>query len=233
MSPALVSACVRRLLLLVGVAFAAFPVGSALADSTIGQVGGQSGFSALCGGVLGDTSYVVPPGGGVISSFSIQTGAGNDGALVQFLVLRPAGGGNYEWVGNSATEFLTGTGTRSFPVQDIHAQGGDILGLWVGSPPASDLCVRAASPSPGGVVVSAQPNGPPPGPGSTVSLSVPAGVGLDLNASANLRSGESSRPPLTKDQCKNGGWRTVPQFKNQGDCVSFVATGGKNPPTGS
>jgi hypothetical protein len=29
--------------------------------------------------------------------------------------------------------------------------------------------------------------------------------------------------------CKNGGYRDFPQFKNQGDCVSFVATGGKNP----
>jgi hypothetical protein len=35
-----------------------------------------------------------------------------------------------------------------------------------------------------------------------------------------------------KEQCKNGGWRSV-GFKNQGDCVSFVATGGKNPPSGS
>ena len=33
--------------------------------------------------------------------------------------------------------------------------------------------------------------------------------------------------PITKNECKNGGWET---FKNQGDCVSFVATGGKNPP---
>ena len=36
-----------------------------------------------------------------------------------------------------------------------------------------------------------------------------------------------------KDQCKNGGWMTVTDgsgnhFKNQGDCVSYVATGGKN-----
>ena len=40
--------------------------------------------------------------------------------------------------------------------------------------------------------------------------------------------------PTSKDQCKNGGWRTFtnPSFKNQGDCVSFVATGGKNPPNG-
>jgi hypothetical protein len=32
-----------------------------------------------------------------------------------------------------------------------------------------------------------------------------------------------------KTQCKNGGWQNYGVFKNQGDCVSFVATGGKNP----
>jgi hypothetical protein len=31
--------------------------------------------------------------------------------------------------------------------------------------------------------------------------------------------------PTNKDQCKNGGWKNYPQFKNQGDCVSFVASG--------
>ena len=35
--------------------------------------------------------------------------------------------------------------------------------------------------------------------------------------------------PTSQDQCKNGAWRNFPGFKNQGDCVSFVATGGKNP----
>ena len=38
--------------------------------------------------------------------------------------------------------------------------------------------------------------------------------------------------PTAKDQCKNGGWQTYGVFKNQGDCVSFVATRGKNPPAG-
>jgi len=44
--------------------------------------------------------------------------------------------------------------------------------------------------------------------------------------------------PTDKDQCKGGGWRSFtnadgsPMFKNQGDCVSFIATGGKNPPSG-
>ena len=36
--------------------------------------------------------------------------------------------------------------------------------------------------------------------------------------------------PMSKDQCKGAGWQSFGVFKNQGDCVSFVATGGKNPP---
>jgi hypothetical protein len=38
--------------------------------------------------------------------------------------------------------------------------------------------------------------------------------------------------PASRAQCTNGGWRDFPQFKNQGDCVSFVATGGRNQPSG-
>ena len=35
--------------------------------------------------------------------------------------------------------------------------------------------------------------------------------------------------PTSFDQCKNDGWRrfTNPRFKNQGDCVSFVASEGR------
>ena len=35
--------------------------------------------------------------------------------------------------------------------------------------------------------------------------------------------------PITKEQCKNGGYATL-GFRNQGDCTSFVATEGKNEP---
>lgn len=38
--------------------------------------------------------------------------------------------------------------------------------------------------------------------------------------------------PFSKDQCKDGGWQTFGVFKNQGDCVSYVATDGNNPPNG-
>ena len=34
--------------------------------------------------------------------------------------------------------------------------------------------------------------------------------------------------PATKDDCKNDRWKQYGVFKNQGDCVSYVATGGKN-----
>jgi hypothetical protein len=43
--------------------------------------------------------------------------------------------------------------------------------------------------------------------------------------------GSSVALPTSKDQCKNGGWNTFGMFKNQGDCVSFVATKGKNRPS--
>jgi Beta-propeller repeat len=37
--------------------------------------------------------------------------------------------------------------------------------------------------------------------------------------------------PTSTDQCKNGGWKTFGVFKNQGDCVSFVASKGKKTPS--
>jgi hypothetical protein len=40
----------------------------------------------------------------------------------------------------------------------------------------------------------------------------------------------SATGPSTKEDCKQGGWRRFGRFRNQGDCISFVATGGRNPP---
>ena len=36
--------------------------------------------------------------------------------------------------------------------------------------------------------------------------------------------------PTTKDECKTGGWERFGIYTNQGDCVSYVATNGNNPP---
>jgi hypothetical protein len=58
---------------------------------------------------------------------------------------------------------------------------------------------------------------------------------IDIEGTANVTdiivNGELQVPTqAAKDQCKNGGWQdfTSPAFKNQGDCVSFFATGEKN-----
>lgn len=44
---------------------------------------------------------------------------------------------------------------------------------------------------------------------------------------------DTKEVPTTAGDCKNGGWKSFDgsyTFRNQGDCVSFVATGGKNEP---
>ena len=57
---------------------------------------------------------------------------------------------------------------------------------------------------------------PDPSVGGTVSFTQMS-PNFHLNLSANLVTA-----PTSKDQCKNNGWKDFPQFKNQGQCVSFV-----------
>ena len=76
----------------------------------------------------------------------------------------------------------------------------------------------------------------------TVILTLAAGTGYQIGGANNDtvtiadNDGAGTPPPGTrptdKDQCKKGGWETFGVFKNQGDCVSWFATGGKNPPAG-
>ena len=76
----------------------------------------------------------------------------------------------------------------------------------------------------------------------TVILTLAAGSGYQIGGANNdtvtiadndgaATPAPGSRP-TDKDQCKKGGWETFGVFKNQGDCVSWFATGGKNPPAG-
>jgi len=68
------------------------------------------------------------------------------------------------------------------------------------------------------------------------TIGTPGTVHID-NISVNNQIVGSSTSPLSKDDCKNNGWKNLvgangQAFKNQGDCVSYQATGGKNPPAG-
>lgn len=62
-------------------------------------------------------------------------------------------------------------------------------------------------------------------------------VGLPSNNATWSATGSTScTTPQTTAQCKNGGWTGYVDaqgnvFKNQGDCVSFVASGGKSDPS--
>ncbi len=89
-------------------------------------------------------------------------------------------------------------------------------------------------------------NDPIYGPGGGVTVGVgygSAGDQFDSNVDAFTINSTTSDfepnlpSPTKKDQCKDGGWKDYADangtpFKNQGDCVSYVATGGSNPGNG-
>jgi hypothetical protein len=77
--------------------------------------------------------------------------------------------------------------------------------------------------SPAGDLIRAIPTG--------ISTCAPLGSAVNFPViSGDVVVVDAPALPTSKDQCKNGGWRSYGVFKNQGDCVSFVATGGKNHP---
>jgi hypothetical protein len=55
----------------------------------------------------------------------------------------------------------------------------------------------------------------------------PGGIEERPVVSGNFTVVDAQPPPVptSKDQCKNGGWRDYPQFKNQGQCIKFVNHG--------
>jgi hypothetical protein len=214
-------------LVLVVLVLAGLPAGSAFADTTIGKLGGNTSVGPGADVVAADPSYVVPAGGGRVTSFSFQSGPENPGEQLDFLVLRSTGFASYTVIGKTGLVTLTGTQTgttvETFPA-NIAVQNGDILGFWTPGPLDNGAQLGGGG---GAIVFEFGALDPNVGEGIFIGGGVsPA----DLNESANLA------PPLptSRDQCMNGGWRSFGStFKNQGDCVSFVATHGKNPPSGT
>jgi hypothetical protein len=124
---------VRRLLLVVGLAFAGLPVGSALAATTIGQTGPPSSAAeVMTGGTERAETGSVMPGAGTVTSFQFQAGTCPvvSGSF-DFQVLRPVGGNQYQVIGNTGTQTNPCDGLlHSYPV-DIAVQANDILGVYV------------------------------------------------------------------------------------------------------
>lgn len=162
----------------------------ALADTTIGQTGHTAaeciGPSAWAG-----PTYVVPSGGGTITSFSFQSTAANAGQQVDFLVLRPTGDGNYTVVGKTGLVTLAGTGAVETFAANIAVEGGEILGFW--HPVSLNACIREVA---GGVIVGSVIGTANVDPSVGDSLLLTGGEGLSLNESANL---VTTPPPTIAD----------------------------------
>ncbi|MCW2732469.1 MAG: hypothetical protein JWR13_3285 [Mycobacterium sp.] len=56
--------------------------------------------------------------------------------------------------------------------------------------------------------------------------------GINEQFQSGAQPGSLACGPTDGEQCKKGGWQAFGVFENQGDCVSYVATKGKNPPAG-
>ena len=155
----------------------------AQADTTVGQTGGDV-FSA-CGEQLlaADTNYVVPSGGGTITSFSYQSFQNTRGAQLDFLILRPAGGTNYTVIGKTGVVTLAGSDAVETFAANIPVQGGDILGFW--PPDLLNSCWRNAALGTGGYITSFPTTTADPSVGDALSLPFPQ-TNKDLNLSANL-----------------------------------------------
>ena len=87
----------------------------------------------------------------------------------------------------------------------------------------------AAPPAPAAIVIHVEDNG---SNGDRVAWSFvsplpttcppPITVPENVEPSGDVTVVDAQPLPATRDQCKHGGWRNFPGFKNQGDCVSFV-----------
>jgi lysophospholipase L1-like esterase len=73
---------------------------------------------------------------------------------------------------------------------------------------------------------------------STVDNVHPSAAGQQMMSQVLYDAGYTwAATPASKDACKKGGWQSLvdghgQQFKNQGDCVSYVASGGRNAAAG-
>jgi hypothetical protein len=125
-----VLARVRRVLLFVGLMFAASPVGSALADTTVGQTGTPPG-AFVSGFEIVQTSATMPAAG-VVTSFHFQSSMCNlESGAFDFQVLRPLGSDHYRVLGDTGNQTDPCDGQfHSYPVS-IPVQAGDVIGVYV------------------------------------------------------------------------------------------------------
>jgi hypothetical protein len=145
---------------------------SASAGVTIGATGGNG--TAECppdftwaqdSTAVGSPSYIVPPSGGVITSWSHDRGPALATAQLRLKVFRKTASNTYLTVGQSDFETLAAAGVNTFATR-VEVEDGDILGFRLTAAPIS--CRRSGST--GDVAVASGPGQPDPPIGSSVSF---------------------------------------------------------------
>lgn len=187
---------------------------------------------------IGYSTYLETPGVAVVA-LNLRVDLTGDGQPDAYMVFEP-------YVNPTQGPVLTNTW------QDWDAYAGGSARWWLNTGAAG--CGQA-TPCTWTQILAAFPDatieeGTACGPGAAPKSPCPGSLGLNQgsgnpgvvsNADALYVSvgGEKTtydfelNPPMpsTKDDCKNGGWQNYgTTFRNQGDCVAFVATRGKNAP---
>jgi hypothetical protein len=185
-----------------------------------------------------NNSYAVPAGGTAFTSWSVLAGPADTGPVgleVWALTPPPAPVLTYTLVDSETDQTLTPNSLNTFtPATPIPVTAGDLIGLRVDGPVLCQALILDASNFPSTTDSFAYRFGATPAVGGTALMTrVPS---YQLNIAASVYVAAPPPPttiPTSTDQCKHGGWQGLTDsngtpFKNQGDCVSFVATDGTN-----
>ena len=150
----------------------------------------------------------------------------SDNQGVDFTITASSGPSGENPTGHVA--FIQGRFGTNFegPVRCL-AVNGNVATLNVDTGLSFGIVTVEVTDSPSGDLIRAFPTARSPGDCS------PLGTAVDFRVdSGDIVVVDAPALPTSRDQCKNSGWKAFGVFKNQGQCVSFVATGGKKPPGG-
>lgn len=203
MSVLLRSRSLRRLQLVLVLALMGLLIAPSLAVAQAGPLDSAVG-SGSTGSVAFQFNVTSSPSGQNPSGMSIATAVGETFTSTKVICLS---------VGGNTAAFVVQLAPNSFGFTYAKA-------LVVDNGPTGDT-------------YGAEGFGGPSAPDCSWSLGGGTGFLPSPLISGDIAIFDAPELPTSTDQCMDGGWRSFGAFKNQGDCVSFVATGGKNPPSGS
>jgi hypothetical protein len=148
-------------------------------------------------------SYVIPGGGGVLTSWSAH-GFGQPAPLV-LKIVRQSAPGSYLITASSPTETVAASGSSTFPTR-LPVAGGDQIALWVPDTPLGKAPCNYYTGSAGDVQAYGFGVSPEPSVGEEFGPTSDQGSGFRLNLSAQLEpdADRDGYGDETQDECPAG-----------------------------